>query len=75
MQVTDATNLAEVIGVFTGPVVLGFVIVLLLRGDLVTKGQNKELERDRDTWQEIAMEAINLSMAAIARRETNHGEG
>lgn len=51
------------------PAILLIVIVLLLRGELITKGQHKELERDRDTWQEIAMEAINLSMAAIGRRE------
>lgn len=51
------------------PFILFLVIVLLLRGELITRGQHEELERDRDTWQEIAMEAINLSMAAIGRRE------
>ncbi|MCA1799970.1 MAG: hypothetical protein LC650_01570 [Actinobacteria bacterium] len=70
MLITDgAIQTFETLLSLGSPALLLVMIVLLLRGDLITKGQHSELERDRDTWQEIAMEAINLSMAAVGRRE------
>lgn len=67
----EAINTFETVLSLGSPALLLLVIIMLIRGDLITKGQHKELEKDRDTWQNIAMEAIDLSMAAISRQEQN----
>lgn len=64
---TDALTLAETLADLSGPAVVLLVLLLLLRGDLVTKGQLNALEEDRDTWRDIAQEAIELGEAAIRR--------
>lgn len=70
----ELASLAESIAALTGPAVLALVLVLLLTGHLVTRGQLRELERDRDTWQRIALQAIDLGEAAVRRGE-HHDRG
>lgn len=55
----------DALATFTGPAVLALVIILILKGDLVTRGTMRMLEAERDAWQTLASEAINLGFAAL----------
>jgi Na+/H+-translocating membrane pyrophosphatase len=66
---TEAVRVAEAVGALTGPAVLGLVLLLVLFGYLVPRGHVEELRRDRDTWQTLALQAINLGEAAVRRGE------
>jgi hypothetical protein len=51
------------LGKATGPVILAFFLILLLRGDLVTKRECNEVREERDRFREIV-----LTQGEIARR-------
>lgn len=72
VDVVEATSAVDALVQLSGPAVLAFVFVLLLRGDMVTKGHTKTVEEERDRWREIAMQAIEIGQAAVTRR---HGDG
>lgn len=63
----ETAALADSLAALTGPAVLALVLILLLTGHLVTRGQLRELQGDRDTWQRIALQAIDLGEAAVRR--------
>lgn len=64
--------LVEALASLTGPAVLAFVLVLLLRGDLTTRSTVRTLEAERDAWRKLAAEAIDLGFAAL---RSDGGEG
>lgn len=57
--------MVETIASLTGPAVLAFVLLLLLRGDLTTKATIRALEEERNAWRALATEAIDLGFAAL----------
>ena len=73
VDVAEATSAVDALVQLSGPAVLAFVFVLLLRGDVVTKGHTKTVEEERDRWREIAMQAIEIGQAAVARRRGDGG--
>ena len=73
VDVAEATSAVDALVQLSGPAVLAFVFVLLLRGDVVTKGHTKAVEEERDRWREIAMQAIEIGQAAVSRRRGDGG--
>ena len=72
---------AEQLAALGGTAVLALVVILLLRGDLVTRrGHQAVLERcddelvkvehDRDRWRVVALDALNVTEAAVSREES-----
>lgn len=56
---------------FSGPAVFVLILVLILRGDIVTKDQLKAQQAELERWRSIAMDAINLGQAALQRGTTD----
>ena len=65
---TEAASAAETLVQLSGPGVVVVVLVLLLRGDLVTKGQLQGTRDELERWRSIALDAIDLGQAALQRR-------
>jgi hypothetical protein len=77
----DLAQVADGIGALSGAAVLALVLVLMLRGDLVTRKSHESIlgrcseelgkvERDRDRWRDRTMESLNLLEAAVGRGES-----
>lgn len=74
----EVAQVAEGLGVLTGPAVLALIIVLMLRGDLVTRKSHdavlgrcseelEKVEHERERWRNVALEALNVTEAAVHR--------
>lgn len=57
--------MVDAVASMTGPAVLALVLALLIRGDLATRATVRGLEDERDAWQKLAIEAIDLGFAAL----------
>lgn len=71
---------AEQLAALGGTAVLALVVILLLRGDLVTRrgheavlarcdDELEKVESDRDRWRVVALDALNVTEAAVSREE------
>lgn len=74
----ELVTIGDAIGALTGPAVLALVIVLLLRGDLVTRRSHESIldrcseelskaEDDRDRWRDVALDSLQVTEAAVGR--------
>ena len=70
----------EQLAALGGTGVLAFVVILLLRGDLVPRWSHERVvkalerevgaaERDRERWERIAMDALDVTEAAVGRKK------
>ena len=75
----ELVAIGEAIGALTGPAVLALIVVLLLRGDLVTRRSHESImercseelskaEADRDQWRDVALDALQVTEAAVGRK-------
>ena len=75
----ELVAIGEAIGALTGPAVLALIVVLLLRGDLVTRRSHESImercveelakaESDRDQWREVAWDALHVTEAAMGKK-------
>lgn len=70
---------SDAVGALTAPAVLALIIVLLLRGDMVTRRSHESIiercseelakvERDRDRWRDVALDSLIVTEAAVGRK-------
>lgn len=74
----EVVTWGEQLGALTGPAVLALLILLLLRGDLITKRSHDavidrcsnelaKVEAERERWRGVALDALNVTEAAVHR--------
>lgn len=75
----ELVSLGDALASLTAPAVLALIIVLILRGDLVTKRSHESIlgrcseelskvEDDRDRWRDVALDALQVTEAAVGRK-------
>ena len=50
--------------------IVTLVILLIIRGDIVTRKQHDEVRADRDDWKRIALELMDVNTKAVKAAET-----
>jgi len=75
----EVAALADAFGSLTGPAVLALLLVLVLRGDLVTRRSHEavldrcseelaKVEKDRARWEQLGLEALTAAEVAVQGR-------
>lgn len=52
----------------SGPAVVAFFLWLVIRGHLITAAHYASVISDRDTWRELALDAISIGEQAVREK-------
>lgn len=69
MTLEDALGAIPFQSIGLGSIVT-LVILLIIRGDIVTRKQHDEVRADRDDWKRIALELMDVNTKTVKAAET-----
>lgn len=57
-------------GDFSWPALLGLVVLLIIRGDIVPRKTYEDMRRERDEWRTTAIKALEVNDKTLVAAET-----